>query len=85
MTLHSGAGLDSVQTISKQTCIFVLQGAGTDINDLYDSVFSSSFFERKAGAAGMSHHVPSYRLRKMCELQMNMKLRCRYLLGIWHK
>ncbi len=53
------AGLDSVQTISKQTCIFVLQGTGTDINDLYDSVFSPSFFE--------SHHMPSNRLRRIVE------------------
>ena len=63
----------------------ILWWSGIHINDLNDSVFGPSFFERQAGAAGMSHHVPSYRLRKMCELQMNMKLRCRYLLGIWHK
>jgi hypothetical protein len=67
MMLHSEAGLDSVQTISEQTGIFVLQRVGTHINDLYDSVFSPSFFERKAGAAGMSHHMPSNRLRRIVE------------------
>jgi hypothetical protein len=70
MMLHSEAGLDSVPTISKQTGIFVLQRVGTHINDLYDSVFSPSFLERKAGAAGMSHHMPSNRLRRIVEKEM---------------
>lgn len=60
--------------------------AETHINDLYDSIFSPSFFERKAGAAGVSHDMPSNRLRKIVEIRNDHDYsRSNYLLWIWNE
>ena len=42
-------------------CLWQLE---TYIDNLNNSVFSPAFFQRQAGAAGMSHDVPSHRLTK---------------------